>query len=99
VVVDGVEVVPPVFPEGCVTGGFDADLLITGDVDHIVEDYREQFRPFDEVEEPSRSDQEVAEGMRTELGASGLGGTTLNLVIVDEPGEGPAWGHLSRCDD
>lgn len=98
VVVDGVEVVPPVFPQGCPTGGFDADLVITGDVDEVVEAYREQFRPFGD-DEPVRRDREVVEGMRTELGTSSVGGTSLQLVIVDEGGEGPAWGAISRCDD
>jgi hypothetical protein len=100
VVVDGVEVIPPIFPQGCVTGGFDADLVITGDVDEVAAAYLEQFAPFDEENEPSRTDEDLRTGgIRTTVGASGLGGTTIDLTILHGVQGEPTWGTISRCDD
>lgn len=90
-VVDGVEVVPPVFPEGCVTGGFDVDLIVTGDVDRVLDAYAEQFAPFDELGEPVRT--------ATSVTASGFGGTDLGLEITPGEGDEPTWARMSRCDD
>ena len=93
VVAEGSEVVAPVQPSGCATGGFDAHLIVTGDVDTVVDDYAEQFDAWGEAE-VVRS--ESAGWVRA--GTSEPGGGDIS-VEAELDGEPPVWARLSRCND
>jgi hypothetical protein len=93
VVVEGSEVVAPIQPSPCVTGGFDAHLIITGDVDAVVDGYAAQFDRWGEGDVERR---ESADGIR--VGTSDLGGGDISLE-VELDGEEPVWATVSRCND
>ena len=92
VVAEGSEVVVPPAPSGCVTGGFDARLIITGDLDAVVDDYEAQFDDWDEDSGVTRT----RSGSDIRLQAGSMGGGDLSLEVVRGD---PVWATLSRCND
>jgi hypothetical protein len=92
VVAEGSEVVVPIQPSRCPTGGFDAHLVITGDVDTVVDAYQTQFEDWGE-EEVSR----LANAGRVRLSTFDLGGGDITFEVV--LGGDPVWATLSRCND
>jgi hypothetical protein len=94
-VAEGAVVARPVVGEAC---GFDALLLVGGDLEPVVQHYREQFD--DAVGEEVRVDRFEDHGVEmTRVLASEPGGTDLHLEAVAGGDGQPNWVWLSRCED
>jgi hypothetical protein len=95
-VAEGTVVAEPVVADAC---GFTALLYVPGDIEPVVEHYREQFAAW-EAEFGPDVERTTDRGIETiRFGASELGGLDLHFeAVVGREGEGN-WATVSRCDD
>lgn len=94
VVSAGSEVVVPVEGSGCVTGGFEASLVVTGDPGSVMADYEAQLDPL--VDDMSRADTPD----RLRLHGGSVGGFGVTISIDRRPdGDEPVWATVSSCND